>query len=240
MANNLHVPLAGWTVPRPTFRRVKVTVPASTQVITLSSLKSHLRITHSSDDDYLNELIATAVGAIENYTSRSLLNRTQQQWMDFLPGTGNEYTLYGAGTAQVPVRYATLGMFRWFDLMSAPVLSVTKMQFVDNTNTEQTFDASNYIVDAADPDAPARIILQRGCIWPVDLRVARALYVEYVVGYGSIASDVPAPIRHAVRLMAAALWSNRGDDADKANDVLGFTSVRSILDPYRIPRISTL
>jgi hypothetical protein len=297
MINNISVPLGGWTVPRPVFKRLQEVAGPVGDVVTLATLKAHLRITDSNADEYLTDVILPgAIDAVQRYTNRRLLPQSVIMWMDFLPGTGNEYTLYGAGTAQIPVRYANIGMFRWFELMGTPVASVDSFHFITNNGVEVVFDPSQYIVDNADRDMPARIVLQRGTVWPVDLQVAHSLRIAYSLGYrngwtawlpatsyglgaqvsngglsyqcttagtsaasggpsgtGATITDgtavwkfvsdslsVPASLKHAVLLISAALWSNRGDNADQQPDILGFPAVRALLDPYRVLRVSIL
>jgi hypothetical protein len=297
MINNISVPLGGWTVPRPVFKRLEEVTGPTGDVVSLATLKAHLRITDSGTDEYLSDvLLPAAIDAVQRYTNRRLLPQSVILWMDFLPGTGNEYTLYGAGAAQIPVRYANIGMFRWFELLGTPVLAVDSFKFITNNGVEVLFDASQYIVDNADHDMLARIVLQRGTVWPVDLQVAHSLKISYRLGYqntftawaalttyatgsqvsnggksyqcttggtsaasggpsgtGATITDgtvvwkfvsdglaVPASLKHAVLLIAAALWSNRGDNADQQPDILGFPAVRALLDPYRVLRVSTL
>lgn len=296
MVNSMQVPLAGWTVPRPIFKRLEQLTAPADYPTTLGKVKSHLRVTHNADDEYLNDLIATATEVVEQYLSRRLVKRDVRMWMDFLPGTGNEYTLYGAGTAQIPIRYANIGMFRWFDLFGTPVSAFDSLNYIMNDGSANVFPASQYIVDITDPDMPARIILQRGAVWPTDLQVAHALNARYTLGYSngfpawqpltayglgaqvtngglsyqattagtsaasggptgqgtgiadasviwtyvSGAAAVPAPLRHAVMLVSAAFYSNRGDAADAEKDVLRLPAIQATLEPYRVRRMSLL
>lgn len=237
--NGLQVPLAGWTVPRPVFKRLEQLSAPAEMPTTLAKVKAHLRVMHTAEDDYITDLIAVATDIVESYLSRKLVVRSMRMWMDFIPGTGNEYTLYGAGTAQIPVRYANIGMFRWFELMGTPVTAVSSMHFITMNGVDTIFDTSNYIVDITDPDMPARILLQRGVVWPVDLQIAHSLNVTYSCGYGAAAA-VPAALRHGVLLVAAALFSNRGDAADAPIDVLRLPGIQAALAPYRVLKVGTL
>lgn len=235
----MSLPLSGSTVPRPVFKRLRqMTAPAVTPV-DLSILKAHLRITHTADDTYLTMLITTATEVVERYLSRKLITRTMRMWMDLPPGAGCPWD-YWSGIVQLPISYATVGAFRWFDLMQVPVAEVTDVRYVREDDTEEVFPVSNYLVDNSDPDMPARIILVRGATWPADLRIAKSLIVNYAVGYGAAGTDVPGPLRHGVLLVAAALWSNRGDNADAQLDVLGLPGIQAVLEPFRVMSLGGL
>lgn len=233
------VPLAGWTVARPVFPRLEEYAQPAELPIDLPLLKQHLRITHNAEDSYLTFLISGATEIAERYMSRRIVSRGVRMWMDYLPGTGNDYMLYGSGIANAPISYASVGMFRAFALMGAPTASVESFEYITNDGVTKTYDPSNYIVDLADKNARARIILQRGAVWPVDLQVAHSLKINYTLGYGNAAA-VPFTIKQAVMLIAAALWSNRGDANEVASDVLNLPGVQACLAPLRIMRLSTL
>ncbi len=235
-------PLGGWTVPRPVFKRLQV-IPSEGPVdplFTLNILRTHLRQPSPLDDDYLKTVILpTAVDAVEQYISRTLITKNLRMWMDFIPGMGRDDSYNQNGVIEAPVSYSGGTSFRWFDLMSAPVTEVTSINFITDAGDEVVFDDANYIADFSDPDANARIILQRGSVWPTDLRVAKSLFIDYKAGYGA-ATDVPASLKHAVLLIATALYTNRGDSADAQDMVLHFPAITALLNPYRIIKIGTL
>ncbi len=229
-------PLAGWTVSRPTYPRLEEIEGPTTKCITLNDLKTHLRITHNEEDTYLESLIDVATNSVERYLSRRIMPQKVRMWLDMIPGTGNDIPGYGAGVQSVPVRYANIGMFRFIELMGLPVKSFESFQFYTLANELMTYEASNYLVDNHDPDITARVVLQYGSVWPVNLRVSQALCFNYTLGYTS----VPFPIRHAVKMMAAAMFSNRGDAADATLEVMNMPAVLTLLSPYRIMKLGTL
>lgn len=237
LANSRQVPLGGWTVSRPVFKRVEQVDDPEGSVITLATLKSHLRVTHASEDDYIQTLINTSVESAELYTNRKLLPRTVRMWMDYLPGFGSDYWINGS--IQAPIYYANTSSFRYFELMGTPVTDVAEVGYVTDGGTTQVVAASNYIADITDPDMPARIILQRGSVWPTDLQIAHSVFVEYTQGYES-AGAIPSTLKHGVMVMAAALWSNRGDNLDTPVEIMQFPAVKALFDPYRVRSVSTI
>jgi hypothetical protein len=81
--------------------------------------------------------------------------------------------------------------------------------------------------------------LRYGAIWPVNIRAGHAISVDYSVGYQNVRL-IPPSVRQSMLIIAAALWSNRGDNTDANMDVLQFPGVKQLLDPFRVRRISTL
>lgn len=228
-------PLAGATVLRMMARRTEIVTPPSGLPVELAALKAHLRVTDADSDAYITSLIAVAVDIAERYISRALITRTVRQWLDFFPGygVGQDYTDGVWDGAFWPFTETV----RQLDLVGVPFRTITSIKTYNDADEATVLDPSIYLVDVADLDAPSRVILRRGEIWPTALRVAKAISVEGTVGYGA-ASDVPASLRHAVLLIAAALWSNRGDSIDKGQDVLDLGNIRATLDPYRVLRVS--
>jgi uncharacterized phiE125 gp8 family phage protein len=217
-------------------RRTEIVTPPATLPIDAATLKAHLRVTDSDSDTYITSLIAVAVDIAERYISRSLITRTIRQWLDFFPGygTGADYNADGVWDGAFWPFSETV---RQLDLVGVPFRTITSVQTYNDADEATTLDPAIYLVDVADLDATSRIILRRGQIWPTPLRVAKSIAITGTVGYGT-ASDVPASLRHAVLLVAAALWSNRGDSIDKGQDVLDLGNIRATLDPYRVLRLT--
>lgn len=228
--------LNGITVLRANARRVEVITPATVVPVTVAEVKTHLRITDSSSDTYIESLLAVAVDIVERYLSRSLMERTVKQWLDFLPGYDSDFD-WQDGTHDGPLLFWT-DTVRALELVGVPMKTITSFVTIDDSDVETVMDPALYIADTADKNQPSRIILRRGSVWPPNMRVAKSIYILGTVGYGTVATSVPPSIRHAILLIAAALWSNRGDSIDGASDVLSLGNIRATLDPYRVLRIS--
>lgn len=228
-------PLAGRTTPRGINRRLEEAAEPTGPVITLEELKSHLRVTHSTEDTYIASLERTAVGLVQRYISKRMLSRQMIMWVDMPPGFGPGGDYWWPQSLDQLL--GTSSAFRWIELMTTPLASFTSFQYVDLDNVAYTFDASNYYVDSADPDQPARVVLNIGSIWPTNTRYIKSLKFTYVVGYGAAASNVPEALKWATRLVVAALWSNRGDNLDQPIDILQLPTIKAILDQYRLLRL---
>ena len=230
-------PLGGSTTPRPVFRRLSEADPV-VQVVDLAKLKSHLRITHAVEDTYLTDLIPVATLLVERYLSRRLISRAATMTMDVVPGIGSSEPFYGA--SGWPVLYANGGTFRGFEVLGTPVSAWTDLAFVGQDGASTVVDASSYLVDFADQDMPARVVLKNGSVWPSDTQAAKGIVCRYTLGYGPAAANVPTSLRHGVLLAAGALYSNRGDAADSPMDILDLPGIRACLAPYRVMAVSTL
>ena len=81
---------------------------------------------------------------------------------------------------------------------------MTSIQYVDDAGDTQTLSTSLYQVDTK--SQPGRIIPAYGESWPtVRSDTLNAVTVNFVAGYGDDPEDVPAGLRHAVKLICGAL-----------------------------------
>ena len=102
---------------------------------------------------------------------------------------------------------AVRGAARAIALPYPPLQSVSQLVTIGEDDAETPFAASNYIVDTA--REPGRIVLKTSAQWPVNLRAAEAIRIDYVAGYGASASDVPQAIRDAIRMIVAHWYEHR-------------------------------
>ncbi len=194
------------------FRGHAIAVPPSFEPVTLDSVKSALIISGNDDDVILTEYIATAREHIEGITGLAMIHQEWVLSLDTWPGgadpwwdgwrDGSRSEIFGAHGSLLLPRY--------------PLVSVDAVTVYDEDGTPATVT----VADTFDIDTyqrPGRMVLKRGATWPVALRAANAIKIEYTAGFGADGSTVPAALRSAVRQMAAYLYTHRGDGCDVAD-----------------------
>jgi len=201
--------------------------------ITTAEAKTHLRVDGSDDDTYIDTLITSAQNLVQKYTGRAITTQTLKLSLDGLP-YGNDDKYYPEGFFTAPDINRSLG---YIVLPKSPLVSVTHFKYFDEDNTESTFATSNYHVDIQ--SEPGRVVLKRGKTFPSasDLRTVNAYEITYVAGYGG-ASDVPTPIKHAIKLLVAHLYENREAVTNLSTNAIPYT-IAGVLDGYKIKRLNS-
>lgn len=199
---------------------VVVTAPTS-EPITVTDLIAHLRLDADTDETEMEAYIQMARQWCENYTGRAFVNRTLRLSLD---GISDVDDALWEGWKIGPDM--TLKK-RDIKLPKPPLVSVTSVTTYDDADVSTVFAASSYYVDTA--AEPGRVVLRTGSTWPTALRVGNAVEIVDVAGYGAAAA-VPAPIKFAVKSVAAWLYENRGEqDFAKLP-----ANVSMLLQPYRV------
>ena len=174
-----------------------VVTPPGVEPVSLAEARLDRGLVHTDDDSMLEFLIANARQYAETYMRRSLITQQRQLVLDAFPGC-------------IRVPYGR-------------VISVTSISYVDSDGTTQTLSPSLYQVDAVSD--LARIIPEYGESWPDTKPGLNRVTVIYEAGYGNAADDVPADIRHAIRLMVGTGYEMR-EESDIPD------SARAMLRPY--------
>ena len=184
----------------------KRTIQPATEPVTLSEVKSHLRVDISDDDTYLQTLIAAARTTCEDRCQRTLITTTWQYTLDEFPEA-------------IPLPYP-------------PIIGVTQLQYRRASDgVLVVLNSTEYKVDNV--SQPGWVVPAYGKAWPDTYDEINTVIVTYTAGYGS-ASDVPAPIKHWILLAIGDMYDNgRGLSSDKATVPMQFAD--SLLDVYRFP-----
>ncbi len=162
------------------------TVAPSVTPVSLAELKSAARIDHSYEDDFLTDAINAATAHYDGYAGALGRALVTQTWTQTYPG-----------------------LWRRMDLPLAPVQSITSITYYDTAGDQQTLTSSLYRLQAGDgwpyveQDADAE--------YPATDTRDAAVTITFVAGYGD-ASDVPDPIRQAIKILAVHL-NGPGRDA---------------------------
>lgn len=176
--------------------------PPVIEPLTLVEAKAFLRVEHAEDDDVITALIAAARVHVEAMTRRALLAQTWRFVLDAWPRDG---------------RFAPrIGALR--ELVAARVFEAD--------GSVRDIDGESFVVD------PAANVIAAPCFAvPVPGRATAGIALDVLCGYGAEAGDVPADLRHAVRLLLAHWYDNRVATADGAAVPAG---VSALLAPYRV------
>lgn len=210
-----------------------VTAPAI-EPITIRELKQALRIDSDSEDEYLGSLVQECTKELEDATDIAMISQTWRLTLDRWPTQGKEPWWDGVRDGHINILH---GPQNGVDvrLPRYPLASITSCTVYDEDGTSSAVTVgSTFDVDTA--SMPGRLTLQRGATWPVALRANNAIEVVYVAGYGSEPENVPAPLRRAIRQMAAYAYEHRGDGCT-AGDAYYESGVEKLIGRYKVIEI---
>jgi uncharacterized phiE125 gp8 family phage protein len=179
--------------------------PPSAEPWTVTDAKSFLRVEHDDDDAIVASLIAAARGHVEALTRRALLTQSWRFVLDRWPADGR------------------------FAPRMGPLRSVTAARVYDTANHAGSIDVENFVVDTA-----ANVIASPCWALPAPGRATAGIELDLQLGYGALASDVPDPLRHAIRLLVAHWYENRGLAAIGASVAMLPAGVGALIAPYRV------
>lgn len=182
-----------------------IITPPSTFPVTLALVKLHLRLTTTTDDDYLNLLIAAASDYVEQETRRALCTQTIEAFFDApKQRVGGQDSEWWDGIKQGSI---ISDQANYLELPRPNLQSITEIVSYDDSDNETVFAASNYYADTS--AKPGRVVLRPGSIWPVGIRNANGIKVTYEAGYGDADTDVPALLRQAMLEIVGEWYENR-------------------------------
>jgi uncharacterized phiE125 gp8 family phage protein len=187
-----------------------LTAAPAAEPISLAEAKAQLRIDADDEDALLTALIVAARMFVEKTLGLALITQGWSYFLDFWPRSS---------CVTLPI---------------LPMQTVGAVMLHDAGGGSTALEASDYAVDVL--SAPARLVL-KGASLSVVARELNAFEIAFTAGYGDAATDVPAPIRHALTLLVAH-WFERREPV-----VLGVgaqevpMTIAGLLLPYRRVRL---
>jgi uncharacterized phiE125 gp8 family phage protein len=159
---------------------ILLTGPAA-EPLSLGEAKAFLRVEHSDDDDLITALIASARTHIEAQSQVALITQSWRIVLDCWPKHG-----------RITVR-------------PGPLKSLNAARVYDFSGIAHTIDTQAFV-----PDRGASALAFVPWAVPVPGRAAAGIELDVTIGFGDAASDVPEPLRQALRLLASHWYENRG------------------------------
>ena len=181
--------------------------PPAAEPLSLADARDFLRVAHDDDDDAIAALIAAARLHIEAHTRRALITQNWRLVRDCWPASGT------------------------LTLLPAPARALEAVRLLAVDGTAQELDLDAFVLDAA--AAPARARFDRDSLAQPARPFARN-EIAIEAGYGAAATDVPAPLRHAIRLLVAHWYENRALVKASGEVAAIPASVLSLVAPYRV------
>lgn len=188
-----------------------ITAP-SEYPVSLAQAKAHLRITHSFDNDLIQNHIIAASNWAEDQTRRILMKTVVESFRHKFPT-------------------------RVFDLPGGKVTAVEEIRYTDGDGNPQTLNGPTSAAPGTDyqenlkSDEMPWLYPAQDSNWPdVQLDLVNAVAVQYTVGYGDSPEDVPFSIRQAIFFKIGDMYSIR--DSNDAGGKQPSTSAEMLIHPY--------
>lgn len=178
------------------------TAEPGAEPITLAEAKLHLRVDHADEDGLISGLISVARRTCEDRLERTLITTPWRLAATHFPPSGRLFLSMG------------------------PVQAVSSVQYLDTSGDLQTLAGADWQL------AEGLLMPAFNKSWPSTLCQPGAVRVEYTAGYGDAGGDVPAPIRHWLKLAIGDLYANRERSSDKPSVPQHFAD--GLLDTYKV------
>jgi len=163
------------------YLRVVATIAGAACEFSVSVIKD---ASTSVEDDLLNSLIEAARQYAEDYQRRAYITQTWELWLDSFPSED------------------------YIEIPLPPLQTVNSVKYYNTSDTEATFADTYYLQDIK--SEPGRVALNYSETWPsTTLRPSNGVCIEFVVGYGDVASDVPKKVKQAMLLLISHWYENR-------------------------------
>jgi len=178
--------------------------------VTVAEAKAHLRVDGTNEDTLIASLILTSRLHIETALGLAFIT---QGWTLLLDAWPTEKSM------ELPLR---------------PLQSIDEVRVLSAEGDAAVVEATTYLVDIV--GVPPRLV-RTGVLWPAPGQAANGIEIDFTAGFGSLASDVPSPLRQALLLLIAH-WHEHRDPIEIGSPATAIPAgVAELLGPYRTKRL---
>lgn len=192
---------------------------STVEPLTVADARTFLRITatdSTAEDALILDFIRAARLQAENKTKRALVRKTWRYDLRDFP----------SATAAIELPRAPLST-------ATTDVSITYVEDTTSGNTT-TVGATAYTVDFR--STPGRVYPSYGNEWPNVVRDEHgAVRIQYISGYSSSTTPIPAPILHWIRARVMDLYEHRGAHSTEIVRSLPSDAIDGLLDEWVIP-----
>lgn len=186
------------------------TVAPAVRIVSKEEAKAHLRVDGDLEDDLIEALVLAAESRLDGWVGllgRCMINQT---WVA-------SYRAFTSATLALPF----------------PDVSSAAVRYFDSDGVDREIEETHFrLIETANTTA---IEWRDGYGLPSLAIRSDAVRVEMVAGFGDAAADVPAAIRHAIKLLVGGWYENREES------VIGVSvaslpislAAESLIAPYR-------
>ncbi|QDL96772.1 hypothetical protein FLL57_05415 [Rhodopseudomonas palustris] len=171
---------------------------------TVADLKSFLRVEYEVDDAVIASLLTAARGQIEAATGKMLLAQRWRLVLDAWPREGR------------------------IGLRGGPLRALIAVRTYDAHGAAHDVDPACFALDLA-----GGVIASPRWALPEPGRPVAGIELDLELGYGTAPDDIPPPLRHAVRMLVAQWYDNRGDAASGAGSAVLPGGIAAMIAGYR-------
>lgn len=192
--------------------RLTLTAPPEVEVWTAADaeVQQFLKLANPpADAAYVNLILKASRRYFERITGLALITQSWRVTYDDQPLRTGQYGLE-YGLAPSMSRFTGPAAGREIQFPRAPLQSVESLKYLDTAGAEQTFDDANYATGGVGQTKSfGRLWLNDGSSWPDMGSFPEAIRIDFTVGFGDAAADVPEEIRLAILMLAAHWYENR-------------------------------